>query len=82
MAWLRWCIGDGKSVHVTRDPWLLMPYHFKLRTPSPLLPEKVSDLIDPVLRQWDVQTVCHVFNKEEADSILAMALVDLDVRII
>ncbi|VVA39354.1 PREDICTED: reverse mRNAase [Prunus dulcis] len=62
MAGLRWCIGDGKSVHVTRDPWLPMPYHFKVRTPSPLLPEK------------DVQTVCHVFNKEEADSILAMAL--------
>ncbi|CAL8094550.1 unnamed protein product [Prunus armeniaca] len=70
---LRWRIGDGKSVHVTRDPWLPMPYHFMVRTPSPLLPEKVSDLIDPVLRQWDVHTVCRLFN-EEADSILAMAL--------
>ncbi|VVA39976.1 PREDICTED: reverse mRNAase [Prunus dulcis] len=74
MAGLRWCIGDGNSVHVTRDPWLPIPYHFKVRTPSPLLPEKVSNLIDPVLRQWDVQTVCHVFNKKEADSIVFMAL--------
>ncbi|XP_021833021.1 uncharacterized protein LOC110772850 [Prunus avium] len=56
MAGLRWRIGDGQSVNVQRDPWLPMPYHFKVRTPSPLLPKRVSDLIDPILRQWDVHT--------------------------
>ncbi|PQM35254.1 hypothetical protein Pyn_03667 [Prunus yedoensis var. nudiflora] len=56
MAGLRWRIGDGQSVNVRPDPWLLMPYHFKVRTPSPLLPERVSDLIDPTSRQWDMLT--------------------------
>lgn len=49
---LRWQIGDWKSIRVFLDPWLPMPYSFKLITPLCFLHEQVlvADLIND--GQW------------------------------
>ena len=55
----RWCIGNGRSVHIWEDRWLPNPDSF--RVVSPRRPqgeaEMVLDLLDLERRGWNADKV-------------------------
>lgn len=68
-----WRIGSGESVKIWEDPCLPRGITRKPITPrGQALLNHVSDLIDPVSGQWDVDLVQDTFCEEDARIILAL----------
>ncbi|XP_037493294.1 uncharacterized protein LOC105628614 [Jatropha curcas] len=73
----RWRIGDGKSVNVWTEPWLLRDNQF--RVPLPILPGfehiRVSDLIlTHGARAWNLPLIHGLFNPSIAEIITSIPL--------
>jgi hypothetical protein len=66
---------DGRSVHIWNDPWIPRgtTRHPCSHRGQHLL-QWVSDLIDPVTNQWDVELVRQTFHPDDVPIILAIPL--------
>ncbi|KAK4404580.1 putative mitochondrial protein [Sesamum angolense] len=55
----RWRIGTRHSVDVWNDPWIPRPASFRIITPNVHNVQNmcVSNLISPITREWDVDTI-------------------------
>ncbi|KAL0451733.1 UNVERIFIED_CONTAM: Retrovirus-related Pol polyprotein from type-1 retrotransposable element R2 [Sesamum latifolium] len=75
-AGLRWRVGNGNTIRVWDDPWLLRPFLF--RAISPHGPElahlKVCDLIDADTKDWNNDLIRIIFWQEDANLILDLSL--------
>ncbi|KAI5345168.1 hypothetical protein L3X38_013045 [Prunus dulcis] len=43
---VRWRVGNGEKIQVSRDRWIPIPWSFKTTTRHPNLPRMVHELID------------------------------------
>ncbi|GMI66103.1 hypothetical protein HRI_000279600 [Hibiscus trionum] len=70
-----WRIGDGKSVNIWTDPWLLDTatgrLHVLNSNPSY---SKVSELINSTSNSWNRDIINSIFNPAQASSILSIQL--------
>lgn len=68
---LLWRIGDGLSVNIQGDNWLLTPNRLKIQSPIQLLDSKakVACLIDPKTHMWNHPLISQIFTSEEAATI-------------
>ena len=70
----RWCIGNGRSVHIWEDGWI--PKSESFRVVSPRGPQgeavMVSDLLDAEKRSWDVAKVKSILLPHEAELVLSI----------
>ncbi|KAL0453911.1 UNVERIFIED_CONTAM: putative mitochondrial protein [Sesamum latifolium] len=75
-AGCRWRVGSGARIRAWIDPWLPRPCSFRPITPPPtgLASVCVSDLIDPVSRDWRVELVNQLFLPCDITVILAIPL--------
>ncbi|KAL0361676.1 UNVERIFIED_CONTAM: putative mitochondrial protein [Sesamum radiatum] len=75
-AGCRWRIGSGVHVRVWTDPWLPRPRSFRpITPPAPNLAHLlVSELIDPVSRDWKTELVERLFWPCDSSIILAIPL--------
>lgn len=73
---LRWRVGNGESFFIWGDKWLPSPSTFQVQSPVNLLAHdaRVSALINPISRWWDVHLIRSVFHPEEAEVICGMLL--------
>lgn len=71
-----WWIGNGKSVRIKEDKWLLVKPSSLTISPLPSVPPdtKVSSLINPVLGLWKSSDVKQIFLPHEALMILGIPL--------
>jgi hypothetical protein len=66
-----WRVGSGEHIDVWKDPWIPRGLTRRLRTPDVLQEDlKVSDLIDPITSQWDVEVLQSLFCPEDVNDIL------------
>ena len=72
----RWRVGSGESISVWNDAWLPSTNHPKIL--SQVVPRfedaKVSDLINPISRRWEVDLIRGLFLPEEVELILSIPL--------
>lgn len=71
-----WCIGDGKSVCIKEDMWLLDKVHRKVISPISSIPldAKVSCLINVNTGGWKVDRINQLFLPHEARLVLSLPL--------
>ena len=68
---LIWRIGNGEKVNMWEDPWLPRGTTRKPITPrGASLLTKVSELINPVTGEWDVQLIQDIFWPEDVAVIM------------
>jgi hypothetical protein len=66
-----WRIGNGSEVKIWRDNWLPRQGQLKPSGRRNNAREKwVSELIDPMTRQWDVAKVRRIFHPQDAEVVL------------
>ncbi|KAL0286678.1 UNVERIFIED_CONTAM: hypothetical protein Sangu_2471100 [Sesamum angustifolium] len=75
-AGCRWRVGSGSHIRVWSDTWILRPRSFRPITPPPseLSSAFLSDLIDPVSRDWKMERVNQLFWPRDTALILAIPL--------
>ncbi|GMI91218.1 hypothetical protein like AT4G29090 [Hibiscus trionum] len=70
-----WRVGDGKSINVWTDPWLLDTTSGRLQSLDSNPPlSKVSDLIIPNTNRWNTDLIFSIFSPSQASSILSIQL--------
>lgn len=70
---LIWRVGSGENINIWLDPWI--PFGVTRRPITPRSRNiilRVSELIDPITSNWDVQLVQDIFWEEDARHILAI----------
>ncbi|KAI9180810.1 hypothetical protein LWI28_008346 [Acer negundo] len=67
---LRWTVGDGKSIRVFKDQWILRPSTFKPITSDHGLDIWAIDLIDRNRRGWKVDLLNQLFLPADKFDIL------------
>uniref|UniRef100_A0A803NFE6 Reverse transcriptase domain-containing protein n=1 Tax=Cannabis sativa TaxID=3483 RepID=A0A803NFE6_CANSA len=71
----RWCIGDGNNINVVGEAWLPDPHNPFVSSSHPALSGvKVSSLMVPGLRCWDVELIDDLFNERDKSLILQIPL--------
>ena len=72
----KWCIGNGKSVHIWKDRWIPSPESFKVTSPIGVHTgmEIVSSLLDTDRKAWDVVKVKNLFLPHEAEMVLSIPI--------
>ena len=72
----RWRVGCGEDISIWNDAWLPSQEHPQIL--SDIVPGfedgRVSDLINPSLRKWEVDLVQGLFSPEEAAMVLSIPL--------
>ncbi|KAL4600689.1 hypothetical protein ACB092_11G216400 [Castanea dentata] len=72
----RWRVGCGEAISIWNDAWLPSLEHPQIR--SNIVPGfedgKVSDLINPFTRQWDLNLVHGLLSPEEAVLVISIPL--------
>ncbi|KAL0412615.1 UNVERIFIED_CONTAM: putative mitochondrial protein [Sesamum radiatum] len=76
LAGCRRRVGSGELIHAWLDPWLPRPRTFRPITPGPVSGGGlyVSELMDPVVGEWDAQRVREIFWPEDSELILSLPL--------
>lgn len=70
-----WRVGDGGSINAWRDPWIPTGSTRRgVMFRGQVLVDKVSELINPILEQWDEELVTDLFGQEDAKEILVIPL--------
>ena len=66
-----WRVGDGKSINIWNQQWLLEENHRKVISSPPivLLNSTVSELMTPNSQQWDFALIDHIFQPYDASAI-------------
>lgn len=68
-----WRIGDGQNIKIWTDPWLPRDWSRRPFTPrGQNLVTHVSELINPLLGDWDRNLVTDIFWEEDANLILSL----------
>ena len=78
---LIWRIGNGRSIQITRDQWIMRREGLKAAAfirRSRL--RWVNQLIDPVTKEWKVELVKQVFHEFDADEICKLRIPREDVE--
>ncbi|KAF5459990.1 hypothetical protein F2P56_019894, partial [Juglans regia] len=77
-----WRIGNGNQVQIWRDRGILHTNPGKAQSSVSVLEENatMSNLIDPVTKQWDRNLVQQIFNAREASVILQTPISSLNSR--
>ena len=72
----RWRIGCGEAVSIWNDAWLPSVEHLRVLSDIVLGFEegRVSDLINPLTRTWDLHLVHRLLSPEEAALVLSIPL--------
>lgn len=77
----RWSVGDGLSIHIMKDSWILGFQNLETEIDSrsmlhngqsALIDGKVASLIDSDTKWWDVSKVRALFNPKIAEEILKL----------
>ena len=73
---LRWSVGNGESIRVWGDKWLLSTSTYKVVSPKLFLHEdtRVSEVIDPELASWKDGALDAVFLPYEAKLIKSIPI--------
>ena len=73
---MRWQVGNGKTVNIWEDKWLLTPTTFKAISPPRIIGDfpMVSTLIDQDIKRWKADLVKRTFLSFKADTILSIPL--------
>lgn len=68
---IRWKVGNGRSINIRRDPWLCDPAHFYIESnlEEGRQVRMVSDLIDPDIRQWNINLMYSLFQPRDIKEI-------------
>lgn len=71
-----WRVGDGKSIKIREDRWVLAPHTYKIQFVPRKLPReaRVSELMDDHTGWWNIPLVQEIFSTEEAERICGMAI--------
>jgi hypothetical protein len=71
-----WRVGDGRSIAIWGDRWMLTETTHAVQSPSCILgvTAKVCELIDSTTNWWNIPLVETVFNLEEARIICGMTI--------
>uniref|UniRef100_A0A2N9HGY6 RNase H type-1 domain-containing protein n=1 Tax=Fagus sylvatica TaxID=28930 RepID=A0A2N9HGY6_FAGSY len=71
-----WRVGNGKSIKIWKQRWLLEDNHHKVITPIPsiLADSTVSELISPQTQQWDATLIDSIFFPYDATAIKSIPL--------
>ena len=69
-------MGNGSSIRVTKDKWILNhPTNMVIHPPLEEEWEwRVSDIIDWRIKDWDRELIEAKFHRDDADAILCMPL--------
>ncbi|GAB2302403.1 hypothetical protein Dimus_039082 [Dionaea muscipula] len=71
----RWRIGDGKSVHINRDPWVPHPPSYRpISTTDPTSHAMVSFLINSTSKESDFQKINSLFDPDDVQRIIEIPL--------
>jgi hypothetical protein len=70
-----WRVGDGSNINIWTDSWIPCSCSRKVITPrGHTVYTKVSELIDPITRAWDVELLKSIFNDVDVMRILQIPL--------
>jgi hypothetical protein len=70
-----WRVGDGSNINIWTDSWIPSSCSRKVVTPrGHTVYTKVSELIDPITRAWDVELLKSIFNDVDVMRILQIPL--------
>ena len=74
--WVVWRIGDGDTMSIREDKWLLDPCYRSIISPLPFIPpnSKVSCLINSNSNEWKFDMIQQLFLPQEAEKILSIPL--------
>jgi hypothetical protein len=72
----RWRIGDGRSVAIWRDKWILKPTAFTIQSPCRILSDtaSVGELIEQHPLGWKTNLIRSIFNEEEDELVCNLPL--------
>lgn len=72
-----WWVGDGHSISIWGDKWLLVNSTHAVQSPIRLLEghSKVCELIDNTTMWWSTPLVEAIFNEEEANIICGLSII-------
>ncbi|XP_062020952.1 uncharacterized protein LOC133737412 [Rosa rugosa] len=73
-AGIQWKIGDGHSVSIWHDRWILVHHPVHLQPPATPEFHLVADLINQETREWIPTSVYALFSSEIAEKILCIPL--------
>ena len=67
-------MGNGESIRIWGDRWILSKGSHRVQTPVRMLPmdAKVSAILDLDMNRWKIDLVNAVFREEEAKEICGM----------
>ena len=72
---LIWRVGNGKTINIWKDPWIPRGDTRRVITPKGAsILQKVEELINPVIEDWDEQLVRDTFYEEDANIILSLPI--------
>lgn len=71
---LVWRVGDRSSINLRDDPWFPKTTTFQVRPRENLNANLVCDLINPILRTWNMDIIEAGFHRDEANVILGIPL--------
>ena len=71
-----WRVGDGKTIKIWKDKWLLEDHHQKIVFPGPavLAESTVSQLFIPNVQRWDDNLIDKLFHPYDAAAIKCIPL--------
>lgn len=75
-ACLRWRVGNGSNINVWRDSWLPCDYDYNVANTSNVIVAdlRVSNLLDALHIQWDVDKVGAIVSTRDDATILSIPI--------
>ena len=68
-------MGSGEQINAWKDPWIPSGTTRRVCTPDELdEPVMVSDLIDPVTTQWEMDVLQALFDPRDVEEILKIPI--------
>ncbi|XP_035551759.1 uncharacterized protein LOC118349911 [Juglans regia] len=73
---LIWRVGNGQKINIWQDRWIPSLPAQKILTPreADCWCDKVSDIIEPHLKQWQEPLLCELFTPQEIEGIKAIPI--------
>lgn len=79
---IRWRAGDGSSIQILNQPWLLVNDNPYITSPSePLQDKTVVSLMCTGSKEWDFEVVSDVLNERDRDLMMDILLTNCDDKL-